>query len=136
MRQVFFCIPVCFLLLLSFARAADSKSVPPKGTPLPEALRTELTQEVAALGKEIEALKTELKEQPKLLELLPDVQIFHNAVRFALEDDIFYENAKTKNIDDADTARNLLKMGRERAKQLRAGQASWTTQTGRVVRGY
>lgn len=137
MRQAFHCVAICILSLscvLCFS--VEDKSVPPKGAALSEALRAELAQGVAALGKELDSLKVDLNGQPKLLELLPDVQIFHNAVRFALEDDIFYENAKTKNNDDADTARNLLKMGMERAKQLRTGQSPWTSQTGRVVRGY
>src|SRR6185295_18135154 len=64
------------------------------------------------------------------VEMLPDVQIFHNAVRYALEDDIFYTSNRFK------TARALLKQGMERAQQLRQGQAPWNTATGMVVRGY
>src|SRR5262249_8367913 len=33
-------------------------------------------------------------------------------------------------------ARELLKQGTDRAAELKAGKASWTTQTGLVVRGY
>jgi dienelactone hydrolase len=103
---------------------------PPKGTNVPPAVRAELTAGVQKLGAEIESLRSALKSRPQLLELLPDVQIFHNAVRYALEDDIFYKT------NEFASARALLKAGHERAEQLRAGQAPWTTATGNVVRGY
>ena len=103
---------------------------PPKGTNVPPAVRAELSADVAKLGAEIESLRTTLKAKPLLLELLPDVQIFHNAVRYALEDDIFYRTNEFK------SARDLLKLGHERAEQLRRGQAPWIAATGSVVRGY
>src|SRR5204863_6980733 len=103
---------------------------PPKGTNVPPEVRAELQAGAAALGKELQELAPWLaKNKPKLLELLPDVQIFHNAVRYALEDDIFYKAGEFK------SARDLLAAGRERAAQLRAGHAPWTTATGNVVRG-
>jgi len=36
------------------------------------------------VGKEIDGLKVAWKESRPLLELLPDVQIYHNSVRYAL----------------------------------------------------
>jgi hypothetical protein len=62
--------------------------------------------------------------------LLPDVQIYHNAVRYALTYNEFFNNKEIA------VARDLLKQGMERAGQLRAGQAPWNTATGLVVRGY
>jgi len=103
---------------------------PPPGIPIPEAVRAELTAGANALGREIAALQGALKAKPQLLELLPDVQIFHNAVRYALEDGIFYRT------NEFATARQLLKLGTERAQQLRAGQSPWANATGPVVRGY
>lgn len=103
---------------------------PPPGIPVPAQVKAELTAGVSALGKEIAVLQTTLRSRPQLLELLPDVQIFHNAVRYALEDDIFYST------NQFHTARTMLQLGMERAVQLRAGQAPWTTATGPVVRGY
>jgi pimeloyl-ACP methyl ester carboxylesterase len=103
---------------------------PPPGIPIPEAVRAELTTGANALGREIAALQGSLRTKPQLLELLPDVQIFHNAVRYALEDGIFYRT------NEFATARQLLKLGNERAQQLRAGQSPWATATGPVVRGY
>src|SRR4051812_2161344 len=72
----------------------------PKKVPLPDAAKAELEGGLKTLGSGIDALKSELKDKPKLLALLPDIQIFHNAVRFAIEDDAFYENAKTKKINE------------------------------------
>ena len=99
-----------FLLLSSSLCAGEAAKVPPKKVPLPEAVKAELESGLSALGKDIEALKVELKSKPALLELLPDVQIFHNAVRFAIEDDMFYENPKSKKIGEIDTAKKLLRM--------------------------
>ncbi len=97
---------------------------PPPGVVVPAEVKAELTAGAAALGKEIEALRASLKSKPDLLALLPDVQIYHNAVRYAVEDDIFTST------NQFNSARALLKTGSERAKQLAAGQAPWNTKAG------
>jgi dienelactone hydrolase len=106
------------------------RPVPPPGIKIDESDRSELQAGVDALGKDIEQLRQDLKNKPALLELLPDVAIFHNAVRYALTYDEFYDKKETA------SARKLLAQGTERAQQLRAGKAPWTTATGLVVRGY
>ncbi len=106
------------------------RRVPPPGIAIPETDRTELTARVAELGKEIESLRAELKSKPAMLELLPDVQIYYNAVRYALTYDEFYKTNQTQ------VARDFLKQGHERAQSLRESKAPWTTATGLVVRGY
>ena len=106
------------------------KSVPPPGIEVPAAERAELEAGIAALGKEIDGLSEALKKQPALLTLLPDVQIFHNAARYALQYNEFFKP------EEIATAKRQLKQGMERAAELRAGKASWTTQTGLIVRGY
>ncbi len=106
------------------------RPVPPPGIAVPAADRTELEAGIADLGKEIDALRMELKNKPALLELLPDVQIFHNAARYALTYNEFF------NAREIPVAKNLLMLGMERARQLHGGQAPWTTQAGLVVRGY
>ncbi|MEI8288595.1 MAG: prolyl oligopeptidase family serine peptidase [Verrucomicrobiota bacterium] len=97
---------------------------PPPGVVVPPEVRAELTAGVASLGKLIEALPVALRNKPELLALLPDVQIFHNAVRYALEDDIF------NSTDQFNSARILLQQGTERARQLAAGLAPWNTKAG------
>lgn len=103
---------------------------PPPGIVVPPQIKAELSSGAATLGREIQSLKASLKSRPELLELLPDVEIFYNAVKYAVDDDIFFSEKQFN------SARNLLKMGAERAKELRAGKPSWVNATGAVVRGY
>ncbi|MHB1422604.1 MAG: prolyl oligopeptidase family serine peptidase [Gemmataceae bacterium] len=133
------CFPLLCVVVLAALLHADGpgdnlpdkvRPVPPKGINLDDAERSELQAGVDALGKDIEELRQDLKDNPALLELLPDVQIFHNAVRYALTYDEFYDRNETA------IAHKLLAQAKERAKQLRAGQAPWTTATGLIVRGY
>ncbi len=124
---------ILILLLAITAHAQPpppTKQPPPLGLPVPEPDRAELSAGVAALGKDIDALRAALKAKPQLLVLLPDVQVFHNAVRYALDYNEFFD-AKQFPI-----AKNLLALGTERAKELREGKPSWTSATGPVVRGY
>lgn len=110
--------------------ADQVRPIPPPGIAVPAADRTELEAAIAALGKEIEALRTELKGKPALLALLPDVQIYFNAARYALTYNEFYKPEEIK------LAKTQLQQGMARAQALRAGKPEWTTQTGLVVRGY
>lgn len=107
-----------------------TKQTPPPGIAVPEPDRAELSAGVASLGKEIESLRAALKAKPEMLALLPDVQVFHNAVRYALD---YHEFFDAKQIP---VAKNLLSLGAARAKELRDGKPSWTSATGPVVRGY
>ncbi|MFA6544602.1 MAG: hypothetical protein WCS99_09275 [Limisphaerales bacterium] len=127
------------LLALTFSALADGpadnlaesvRRVPPEGVKISEAARTELQAGAAALAKNIEALRGSLKNKAALLELLPDVQIYHKAVDWALRHDEFYST------NEVATARDLLKRGGERAQALREGKAPWLSQTGLVVRAY
>ena len=84
-----FLLVLTFLLSAApFARAVNP--IPPPGVPVPEPDRAALTAGVAALGKEIDALRTVLKPRPELLALLPDVMIFHKSVDWALRYDEFF----------------------------------------------
>jgi pimeloyl-ACP methyl ester carboxylesterase len=104
--------------------------VPPPGLPIPTDIQQELEKGLADLGNTIQQLQSELKSKPGLLELLPDVQIYHKAVCFALEDKIFYRT------NDFAAARRLLTEGTERAQSLQKGESPWATATGLIVRGY
>ena len=110
--------------------AEKVRPVPPPGIMVPAEVRDELQSGIDALGKEIDQLKTALKAKPALLDLLPDVQVFHRAVHDALKYDEFY------NPKEFAFAKKLLALGMDRAKNLRDGQSPWTTATGPVVRGY
>ncbi len=98
---------------------------PPSTKPIADKDKTALEEGVATLGKQIEALRAQLKPKPQLLELLPDVVIFYNAVKYPLE----YNEPM-----DVKQAKKALDDGMQRAKELAAGKAPWVTQTG--PRGY
>lgn len=107
---------------------APKRIVPDKGIEVPKAKREELSQTTTNLATQIENLQTSLS--PELLPYLPDVQIFYNALHYALEQDIFFEES------DIEMAETLASKGTERANQLAEGTAPWKHETGLTVRGY
>lgn len=138
MRHIHFAsLLLCFVACVRADGPADNvpdkvRRVPPlPKEPLSDDVKAELQRGVDELGKEIEALEATLKGKPQVQELLPDVQIFHNAVRYAVTYDEIFDAKR-----EVPFARKQLELGRQRAKELREGRAPWTTQTGLVVRGY
>src|SRR5690349_1354473 len=111
-----------FSLSLSLAAQTPPKSIPAPGIPISAADRADLEASLARLNSAIDRVA----KSP----LLPDVLVFREAVRFALQYDEFFKPAEIA------AARQMLRQGEERALQLAAGQAPWTTATGLVVRGY
>ena len=110
------------VLILTAAQAADIKPVPPPGVDVPAAERAELEAGLARLGRGIDKIRSHA--------LAPDVEIFHNAVRYALQYGEFFK------ADEINRAKELLRQGQERADALAAGSAPWASATGLVVRGY
>lgn len=106
------------------------RPVPPPGIKVPQEAYNDLKKGVVALGNEISDLRKSLAKKPALLELLPDVQIYYNAVYYALKYDEFHSDKEFL------AAKVLLSKGHDRAKNLRDGNTPWTTATGPVVRGY
>lgn len=96
--------------------------IPPVGIDLPPADLDEIKKGLAELQADIKAIGNH--------PLLPDVEVYEKAVRWALD---YKEVFDAKGIP---AVKNVLKTGLERAKAMRAGQTPWTTQTGLVVRGY
>jgi pimeloyl-ACP methyl ester carboxylesterase len=129
-------ISALLLLEIFSSRAAaasvPARSAPPAGIVIPAADRTALEAGVAELGREIAALRNRpsANGDSRQRQLLPDVQLYHKAVQWALSYDEFFRT------NEVGLARNLLREGLERARQLRAGAAPWLTATGLVVRGY
>ena len=108
------------------------KKIPTPGLSLTDADRAELTAGTAALRAEIDTLARDLSSPAaaRLLALLPDVEIFHKAVAWSLDDDTFYSPREIA------FAKHLLAEGRERAAQLRAKKTPWLEARGLIVRGY
>jgi pimeloyl-ACP methyl ester carboxylesterase len=106
------------------------RPIPPPGILVPEKDAKELRASLAELQKQLDALPAALKSKPALLDLTPDIEIFHKAVRYALDYNEFF---KTNEIA---AARALLQEGLARVAALRNGSAPWTNATGLVVRGF
>ena len=107
------------------------RPVPPPGAKISDSVRDELTSGADKLRIEIEKLRGELKSRPAALALLPDIEIFHKAVDWAVRyDEIFNPT------NEVAAARLLLKTGLERVQQLRDARPQWIAATGLVVRGY
>src|SRR5438445_8353943 len=115
---------------LQGAAQSPPPHIPPSGIEVPEAERQELTAGAEYLGKQITELKTQLKSNPTHLKLLPDVEIFHKAVDWALRYNEFFDPKQIA------FAKTLLHQGQERATRLKSGEAPWLSDTGLVVRGY
>ena len=71
------------LLLTAASQAADVKPVPPPGVEVSAADRKDLEAGLVRLGRSIE----KIRDNP----LWPDVQIFDNAARYALEYGEFFK---------------------------------------------
>jgi dienelactone hydrolase len=126
---------VCLALFTREVAAADNKlevvkPIPPLGIAISQMDRAELENGVLEFGKEIGSLRADLSRKPALLELLPDVQIYHKAVDWALRYNEFYRT------NEIQTARQLLAEGMARVKALREGNAPWASDTGLIVRAY
>ncbi|MBM3762916.1 MAG: hypothetical protein FJW36_22035 [Acidobacteria bacterium] len=111
------------LALTSLAQDRNAiRPVPPPGIEISPTDRAELTSRLQSLQNAIRRIEPN--------PLLPDVIIYANAVRYALEHNEFFKP------DEVQKAQRLLDSGLERARHLAEGRAPWTTATGLVVRGY
>ena len=120
-----------FAPLLLFGQATPTvKQAPPAGIGVPAADSVELNARLETISKEIESLRTTLRNNPDLLALLPDVQVFHKAVRDALIYDEFFKPG------EIEFAREQLTTGLQRAAELRKLTPAWTAARGSIVRAY
>ena len=109
--------------------AENVRRIPPAGISIPDDARAALTAETAKLGDAIEAARARLADKPTL-RFLPDVQVFHKAVDWALRYDEFYDGAQVGQ------AREQLQEGFARLQALEQGKLPWLEARGLVVRGY
>lgn len=106
------------------------RPVPAPGLPIPESDRRELAEGLNKLKTAMEEIRGNTNRS-SLKRLLPDVEIFYNAIDYGLR-----YNEFLKGTNDVPSARKLLQQGLDRATELATGKASWTNATGLVVRGY
>ena len=105
---------------------ANVRPVPPPGVAVSDADRAALQSGLSELAGEI----GKLSEVAAVARYLPDVQIYHQAVRYALEGGEFYSPA------DIARAKAHLTTGLQRARDLAQGKTPWLSQTGGTARGY
>lgn len=124
---------LCACLIATSCPAAEPqpvRRVPPPGVAIPEKDRSDLAAGVESLAKRIASLRSSLITRPQAIAQLPDVQIFHKAVDWALRYDEFFDAKQVA------VAKNLLEIGRRRAEEFSNGKTSWDASTGLVVRAY
>ncbi|MDA7915712.1 prolyl oligopeptidase family serine peptidase [Verrucomicrobia bacterium] len=122
---------LCLLALVTTSHGqTPQRVVPEKGVVIDSMGRQHLQERLEDFGRRIGSIKWSYKDQPKAYDLIPDIEIYYNAVKACLDQDTFYS---TKELA---TANQLLKEGEERYLALANGQAPWLEKTGLVVRGY
>jgi Prolyl oligopeptidase family len=104
------------------------KRIPPPGIEVPAERRDKLQKELDEFQQEIGKLS--LNQSARVHSLLPDVQIYWQAVHNAVADGEFFQPR------EIDAAFDLLREARARAAQLKENSASWSDSRGLVVRGY
>ena len=124
-------LPLLLTPSLLFAQATPtSKQNPPPGIEVPSADAAELKATLDTLGKDIESLRGSLKAKPDQSALLSDIEVFHKAARYALQYNEFF------NPKEITAAKAQLKLGEDRARELREGKSSWAAATGPLILGY
>jgi hypothetical protein len=110
--------------------AENVRPIPPPGVAVPDADKARLTEGLTKLRAAIDAAAKAQSKNPKLADLLPDVEIYHKAVDWALRYGEVHKLPELKSADEA------LAEGLKRAEALKEGKSPWTTQRGLVVRAY
>lgn len=104
------------------------RKIPRLGVEVPAEQTQQLQEGLSKLQSAIDQLNK--SKDARIQALIPDVEIYHRAVRCALEFREFFHEREVR------VGLELLKQGQQRADQLLKGIAPWTQQTGLVVRGY
>jgi pimeloyl-ACP methyl ester carboxylesterase len=135
-----------FAFLASISAFAQTVQVPsPKqgrpGEILPITRFRPRTEPYKPTAEELEQIRTkadrlgvmirELQARRADDALLADVEIFHEAARWAL---VFPEEFSRR--ESVAATLEVLEQGMERAAQLKENKSPWTTQKGRLIRGY
>ena len=133
-------INLAFTISLAMSLYADGpadnqadtvRPMPPTGVAISETDREALENAITMLRKDISQAATTVSGDPKLSAYLPDIEVFHKAVRVALDYNEFYKPEK-----EIPAAKNLIDIGRVRANALQKGDTPWDKQKGLVVRAY
>jgi hypothetical protein len=132
MLSFFPSMKLIFLLVfvqLASAQSTNSNRLPPPGIPVPADVRNQLQSQLLGLQSELKAVAAKPLDDHQL-EVLPDVEIFEKAVRYALQHNEFFRT------NEFAIASKLIDHGRTRAVALGQHQFPWLSATGLVVRAY
>jgi hypothetical protein len=121
-----FRVCVALVVATSIAFAQNEK----KSGKISDAARQELVDGLVQLQREVVAAEKTVAGKAELVALLPDVQVCVKALEWGLN----FDGAMQAKL--LSTAREVLKVGIERAQHLQQGRAPWLAQTGKVIRGF
>lgn len=110
--------------------ADNVRPIPPPGVAVPDADKARLTEGLGRLRAAIDEAVQAQAKHPMLADLVPDLEVYHKAVDWALRYNEVHKITELKNADE------LIAEGLQRAEQFKNGQTPWTKQKGLVVRGY
>ena len=106
------------------------RRIPPAGVDVPADVREKLVADLESTEKWLKSAPAAFKGQDEKLALLPDIDVFHKAVRDALK------HSEFQHAREFGWAEELLAEARRRALALETGDFYWLRQHGPVVRGF
>lgn len=112
-------------------RAQAVRPIPPAGHEVDGKDRREIETRAAHFADKLTLLRARWEGSSEMKALIPEVEIFHKAVMWAVEGKQIFNVT-----NEVPAALKLLDMGLDRAFQLLRGEPGWTTQTGLVARAY
>ncbi len=129
---------ICSIVAFSIAHAdgpednlvQNVRPIPPPGVEVPAIDKDALNKGLAELRLLIDEVIQTPSKNPKFANLIPDVEIYHKSVDWALRYNMIYKPEEIKMAYDA------LTDGKARAESLKKGAAPWTNKKGLVVRAY
>jgi hypothetical protein len=139
------CISICGCLVFLLPASSQSPEAPKKNKKAPENLpwtrfhpatppyqpTSDEKDQIKAKLEELDRSIRELQAKGTNQNLLPDVEIYSEAVRWKLA----YPEEFFRPRSVSDTL-SVLDKGLERAAQLKQGKSPWVTQKGQIVRGF
>lgn len=124
-------LPFLLILSLLLASPPSHAQFQPEKYTLTADEKQQLTSGRDHLKSEVDALRVQsVKTGKPTADLLPDVEIYLDAVDRNLQQDLFFSKANVQQ------ALSCLKDGEARATALTEGKSPWTHQTGVLVLGY
>jgi predicted esterase len=132
--RLVFVLALTLAVLAGLSALADdiapiARKLPPPGIQISAEDRAAVKAAVDRFAAQLAEVRGKLSAK-KIQNLLPDVEVYFKAGRFALENDEFFDKQDAKRI------LGLLERGQRRLEELASGFFLWPLATGTLVRGY